>query len=144
MAANMRDKEVINGTFGECWIDNEIFGNTTKLQAKATLKKTPVPMCGTLRPGQKVTGVEYKGSVKMHKVNSRLTKKIAMGIKNGQTPEFTIISKLADPDNAGAERVALYGVTFDDVNLIDWEVAKLSEDTLNFTYLDFDYLDSID
>ncbi|WP_231159247.1 phage tail tube protein [Clostridium botulinum] len=144
MGANMRDKDVINGTFGECWIGGDLYGNTTKLQAKATLKKTAVPMCGALRPGQKVTGVEYKGSVKMHKTNSKLTKKIAMGIKSGQTPEFTIISKLQDPDSRGAERIALYGVVFDDVNLIDWEAGKLGEETLNFTYLDFEYLDAIE
>ena len=36
----------------------------------------------------------------------------------------TVITKLKDPDSWGAERVALYNVSFDDLTLADWQAAK--------------------
>ncbi len=72
-----------------------------------------------------------------------MTKKIGEAIKQGKTPSFTIISKLADPDSLGTERIALYGVTFEEINLIDWERKKMAEETINFTFLDFEFLETI-
>ena len=43
------------------------------------------------------------------------------GIKRGVDRRFTVISKLRDPDSYGAERVALYDVSFDDLTLADWQ-----------------------
>ena len=46
------------------------------------------------------------------------------------------------PDSYGAERVALYDVSFDDLTLADWEAAKLGQIEAPFTFEDFDVLDS--
>lgn len=141
---NFTGKKVINGTYGEMWLDGEYYANCVKLNAKIGVKKTAIPMAGQLSDDFKVTGIELKGSIKLQKVTSRLNKRIAKALKNGEVPEFTIISKLADPTAYGTERVALYGVQFDDVTLVDWERKKMGEETLNFTFTDYEYLEEID
>ena len=136
---------VINGTYGEVWVDGDYMAQTTGLEAKTSVKKTDVNMVGRLSPGKKVTGIENKGTLKMNHVTSELKQKIANYIKQGKTPYFTIISKLADPDaiNAQAERIKLTGVTFDEVTLVDFENGKLGEESYAFEYEDFEFLDAI-
>jgi hypothetical protein len=74
--------------------------------------------------GFKVTGWEGNGSLKLHKVSSRMINKIAQNIKNGKGTVCTIVSKIADPDAYGSERVALKNVIFDEVSLADWKPGR--------------------
>lgn len=136
---------VINGTYGEVWVDDTYMAQATGLEAKTSVKKTDVNMVGRLSPGKKVTGIENKGTLKMNHVTSELKTKIAEYIKQGKTPYFTIISKLADPDavRSQAERIKFTGVTFDEVTLADFENGKLGEESYAFEYEDFEFLDTI-
>ena len=140
---NYKAAQVISGTFGEMWLNGDKMAETIALQAKVTLKKAAIVMCGTLVDGQKVTGMELKGTLKMHKVSSYMIKALSDSIKKGKTPEFTIISKLADPDSMGSERIVLKQVTFDEVTLVDWEAKKEGEVSMPFTFMDWDPLDLI-
>ena len=79
----------------------------------------------------------------MHKVNSRMAQKMATLVKNKQDVRFTLISKLADPDAFGAERVSISGVQFDDLTLFDWEAQKPLETETTFTFTGYEYLDEI-
>lgn len=137
---------VINGTYGEVWVDDAYMAQTTGLEAKTSVKKTDVPMVGRLAPGKKVTGIENKGTLKMNHVTSEMKLMIANDLKEGKTSYFTIISKLADPDAlaAQAERIKFTGVTFDEVTLVDFENGKLGEESYPFEYEDFEFLDVIE
>lgn len=89
----------------------------------------------------KVVGYTGKGSLKMHKVSSYMIKKLAPSIKQGKQVLVELVSKVADPDAIGTERVALHNVLFDSVDLINWGVGKLGEEDYNFTFEDYDLLD---
>ena len=136
-------KNVINGTWGEVWIDGEKISECTALNAKITLSKTDVNIAGKLAKSSKVTGWEGKGQLKMLKINSRMILKTINNIKNGKETICTIVSKLADPDALGAERIVLKNVAIDDLTLMDWEVKKNGEITVPFTFDDYDMLDTI-
>ncbi|WP_407312046.1 phage tail tube protein [Desulfosporosinus sp. SB140] len=140
---NYTADQVLNGTWGEMWLNGDLMAETTALQAKVTLTKTAVEMCGTLVAGQKVTGMELKGTLKMNKVSSAMIKANSDNIKAGKTPEFTIISNLDDPQALGAERIVLKGVMFDELTLVDWEAKKNGEESIPFTFMDWDLLDLI-
>ena len=140
---NYTAAQVISGTYGEMWLNGDLMAETIALQAKVTLKKATIAMCGTLVDGQKVTGMELKGTLKMHKVNNSMIKLLSDSIKRGKTPEFTIISNLADPDSLGSERIVLKRVTFDELTLVDWEAKKEGEVSMPFTFMDWDLLDLI-
>ena len=101
-------------------------------------------MCGDLAKHQKVGGMSGNGSITMTKVNSRMAIKLSDMLKKGKTPTFTIISKLADPDAYGAERVVLKNCQFSTLTLADWTSGQVGSITQNFTFTDWDYLDIIE
>lgn len=92
----------------------------------------------------KVTGWEGKGNVKMNHMSSFFLNLMAENIKNAHQTVCTIVGKLDDPDAIGAERVVIRDATFDKMTLMDWEAKKLTQDDYDFTFTDFDLLDTAD
>lgn len=144
MAAMYDAKRAINGTYGEVWLEGELVREATGLKADIGLKFVDVPMCGDLAEHKKVSGTSGNGSITMTKVNSRMAIKLSDMLKKGKTPTFTIISKLADPDAYGAERVVLKNCQFSTLTLADWTSGQVGSITQNFTFTDWDYLDIIE
>ena len=138
-----KPQEVINGTFGELWIDDEYMAETTALEAKVSLEKTEVNQVGTLAKGYKVTGVDCKGTIKLNKVTSYFINLLSDNLKAGKTTTCTIISKLDDPDSNGEERIKLTGCTFDELTLANWEAKKLVEESVPFSFTGWEILDTI-
>lgn len=136
-------EKVINGTFGEVWIDDYYLAEVTALEAKVSIEKSDVNQVGTLAKGYKVTGVDCKGTIKLNKVTSYFINLLSENLKAGKTTSCTIISKLADPDANGTERIKLTGCVFDELALVNWEAAKLAEESLSFTFTGWKILDSI-
>ncbi len=136
-------EKTINGTFGELWINDYYLAEVLSLEAKVTLEKTEVNQTGSLAKGQKVTGMDCKGTLKLNKVTSYFINLLSENIKAGKTTTCTIISKLADPDSNGVERIKLAGVTFDELTLANWEAKKLGEESIPFTFTDWKLLDTI-
>lgn len=144
MAAMYDSKRAINGTYGEVWLEGELVREAIGLKADIALEFIDVPMCGDLAKHQKVSGMSGNGSITMTKVNSRMAIKLSDMLKKGKTPTFTIISKLADPDAYGAERVVLKNCQFSTLTLADWTSGQVGSITQNFTFTDWDYLDIIE
>ena len=136
-------KRICNGTFGELWLDGEFVGECYKAQAKIEFQKEEIKQCGNFFVDNKVIGYKGTGSLTMYKVNSRMAIKVADMVRSKKDVRFTIISKLADPDAYGAERVSLAGVQFDDLTLFDWEAQKPLETEAPFTFTGYAYLDQI-
>lgn len=145
MVNKISGNRVINGTWGEIWLDGDKVSELTGLEAKITLKKEDVNMCGVLAKDSKVTGWEGKGTLKMHKVNSRMLVKLGESIKKGKDVRFTVLAKLADPDtvDAQAERIVLKDVSFDDLTLMNFEAKALGKVECPFTFTDYDFMDLI-
>lgn len=135
-------KNVFNGTFGETWFDGEYMAEVIACKGTVNIKYESVPRVRNLMDGQKMVGLEGKGEIKLKKVSSYVMKKVSAKLNAGQTPEFTIISKIADPDAIGAERIAFYNCKFDSLILADWERGKLSEEAYNFTFEKWELLDT--
>ncbi len=140
----VRPEKVFNGTFGELWIDDYYLAEVTGLEAKITLKKSEVNQTGTLFTGYKVTGIEGKGTVKLNKVSSYFITKMNENMKAGKATVCTIMSKLADPEAGGTERVKFTGCTFDELILASWEAGKLGEESYPFTFTGWEVLDSVE
>lgn len=136
-------KRVINGTYGEAWLESKYLNEITGLEAKITLNKSDVIQCGTLMQGSKVTGAKGTGTLKMNKVSTYSSSLISSYLKKGTFPGLTLISNLADPDAYGAERVMLTGVTFDELTLANWAAGALGEESIPFTFDGYDFVDII-
>lgn len=136
-------KRVMNGTWGELWIEGVLAAEVYKVQAKESYSRENVPICGSLTDGKKLTKIERTGSIGMHHVNTRMAGLIANRIRAGEDPAYTLISKIDDPDALGAERVAFTGVRFDDLTLADWEAGVLGKIESPFSFEDYEILDSV-
>ena len=140
---SLKAKNVISGTYGTVWLNgNEMF-EIKSFQAKDEYQKEEVLGVGKMHKSYKITSVEGKGSLAIHKVTSQQIRNIGKQVREGKTPTFTIIAKLADPDALGSERIAFNNVVFDDLTLFDFEVGQLGSVEMPFTYEDYELLDTI-
>ena len=136
-------EQVINGTFGNVWLNDQYMAETTGLEAKYKLTKSDVTQTNTLSKGQKITQIEGTGTLKMNKVSSYMIKLLLEDVKKGIMPDITIITALKDPASLGTERIKITGVSFDEITLADWEANKLSEESYSFTFQDAEPIDLI-
>ena len=134
---------IINGTFTEVWCDGEYIADAYGVQAKVSINKSSINQCGRLATGKKMVSTEGTGSLRIYKTNSKNIQRMAI-VKNGKMPVFTLITKVADPDSMGAERIMLTGVTFDDITLADYEAATESKLEMPFTFDDYEPIDTIE
>lgn len=137
-------KRAMNGSKGELWVDGTYMAQTAAFSATVEAKKQAVPIARKMGESNKIVGYTGKGSIKLSHVSSYFITKLSDDLKNGITTICTIISNLDDPDAIGAERVAIKDAVFDNLNLANWENAKAGEDTYNFTFSDWDPLDTAD
>ena len=136
-------RRVINGTYGEVWVDGEKVAECTACQLKVAKNKQTVNLCGQFMADSKATSGSGTGSMTLYHVDSGFVRR-QEGIQNGIDQRFTVISKLADPDSWGAERVAAYNVSFDDLTLADWQAATVGTVTAPFTWSRYEFLDMIE
>ena len=136
-------KRIINGLKGEVWVDGEKIAECTACQAKVAKNKQTVNLCGQFMDDTKVTSGSGTGSLTLYKVDSGFIQR-QRELQNGVDVRCTIISKLRDPDSFGAERVALYNVSFDDLTLADWQAATMGTVTAPFTFSRYELLDTIE
>ena len=136
-------RKVINGTHGSLWINDQEISEVKSFQVKAEFQKEEVKIAGQMATDTKYMGYSVKGSLSLHKVNSRMIRFISNSIKAGKEPRFTLIGKLADPDADGVERIVVKNVSFDDLTLMDWEVGAIGQSEHPFTATSWEVLDSI-
>ena len=92
--------------------------------------------------GQQARIHQGYGSIRIYNATSRLIELEGEALKTGKDLRHTIISNLDDPDNPNNQRIALMGVSFDDLTLADWEAAKLGQIESPFTFNDYQMLDT--
>lgn len=135
-------QQVMSGTQGEVWIDGKYMAQVNAFKAEIKLIKEEVNQTKRMGKQYKTTGWEGTGNVKMNHVSSFFLKLMADNVKRGRQTVCTIIAKLDDPDAVGAERIVIRDATFDKLTLMDWEAKKLTEDDYDFTFTDFETLDT--
>ena len=141
MANSMVAQQVMSGTEGEVWIDSDYMAQVTAFQAEVNLVKEEVNQVKKRGKQYKTNRMGRESKIKMNHISSYMIDKMADNIKNGHQTVCTIIAKLSDPDAIGDERVCIRDATFDKLTLMDWEAKKLTEDSYDFTFTDFDILD---
>lgn len=133
---------VRSGTFGSLWLNGEQVSEAKGCQAKISKTKEDVPRCGAMMQDSKVVSVKGTGSIRIYNATSRLLELEGEAMQSGRDLRHTIITNLADPDNPNNQRIALTGVSFDDLTLADWEAAKLGEIEAPFTFTGYQMLDT--
>lgn len=132
--------EVINGLYGYVYDENgKQMQETKAFQATVSYNKEAVLQAGKLMEGHKVMSASGAGTITAHKVDSRLSRKAA----DNPHAKYNFSAKLADPTARGEEYIMFVGVSFDDAQLMDFELGELLEVEMDFTFDDYKYLKSI-
>lgn len=137
-------QNVINGTYGELWIDDTYIAAVQGVEIKVGMTKGDITYPRDLWAYKKVTALEGTGKVSVQKVTSLGYNLMHKELSQGKTPVFKILSKLADPDALGAERVVIKNVTFNDLTLAKFDHGELAEEELDFDFAGYEVYDSID
>ena len=124
-------------------MDGDLASECFGLEARVEIEKEDVPVCGKLGTDTKMMGYKGTGTIKLHKVNSRMTIKLSDKVKQGINPRFQILSALKDPAAFGAERVIIKDACFDDLTLANWEAKAKGEVECPFTFTDWEPLDTV-
>ena len=88
----------------------------------------------------KVMSGSGSGTMTIHKLDSRLQRKVA----ENPTAKYNYIGKLADPTARGEEAIMYKGVSFDSVELTKYELGAIVDAEFPFTFDDYEYINSID
>lgn len=140
----IRPEHVINGSYGEAWLDGDYLAEIKGLEAKIAIEYEDIDRPRKLGKGKKMIGFEGTGTLKLHKVTSRFIKLLSDNLKQGKQTSFTVISKLDDPDALGAERIMLKNVTLEELTLANWEAKTTGEEEIPFSFDDWEPMDLID
>lgn len=143
MVDNYRDENVINGSFGEVWVDGDYMAEVKGLKADIGFEYEDVNKPRKLGKGKKMIGYEGTGEVTFYKVTSKFIKLVVDNLKQGKQTTIPIISKLDDPDALGAERILIKDATLEGISLANWEAKTLGEEAISFSFSEFDTLDLI-
>ena len=134
---------VMNGTFGQIWEDGTEIAEVSAFQLKVTNNFDSINLCRQMAEDRKLIGVTITGSMTLHKVYTRGADAVTAALA-GRALRKTLVGKLADPDAYGAERVAAYGVSYDEQTLMDWAAAKSGSITIPFQATGVEYLDKVE
>lgn len=130
--AGIDETRVINGTFGEIYLEGKWLSSFTHCQASDEYDWTEIKLAGDRRIKHKLAGVKGSGAISGYKVTSELQKALV----ENPLGQYQIISKLADPEAYGNERVRFSKVKFTKNPLVNWKTGEVIEDEWSFVYDD--------
>ena len=81
--------KVVNGTYGQVFLGDEEVAEMKAFQAKLEFQKEEIKVAGQMAVDTKLMSYSGKGSLQLHKVNSRMVKTLLEEIKAGKDPRFT-------------------------------------------------------
>lgn len=126
--------EVINGLYGELWVDGVKKAEIDKFQVVIKKNASTILFCGHPVEDTKMTSVANSGSMEGYHLDSWLAEEIET-TQQGRDLRHTIRGKLADPDvlKYGHEAVEILNVTFSQLTAMDWQAGQPGRISIPFT-----------
>lgn len=125
----------ILGTYGQVFIDGKWETNFNGLEASVEMQKRELNLSGDNWVRHKRGPLKGTGTIRGLKVTSGM-------IERG-FDKFQIISKLADPESYGTERIRLDNVMVDRLQLANFTAGEEVMEEIPFTFEGYELLDSI-
>jgi len=144
MANKMETNRVLRGNFGKVWVNNEEWMNVKSFEAKVSAEYEDVNIPGNFGMHKRYVGFSGEGTLVTTKIDSRVSKLVAKGFRDGNIPNIKIVASLADPTGYGAERVEILEVTINELMVMQYENKKIIEEEVPFNFADYNYIDKID
>lgn len=141
---NMQDTQVLHGSGGAVWVNNEQLAALEKISIKVTGQFEEVKCAGDYRTHNQYVGYSVAGTLTLNKVNSFAGNTFADSYKTGIMPNVKIITSLKNPATGKSERAAVTGVKFTEFTLAEFEAKALTKEEIPFVATDYEFLERID
>ena len=143
MAETVKQNVFLSGSNGTVWFAGEPLAELASLEAKVTGNFEDVDCCGDYATYSQYNGYKIAGTLKLHKVNSRVMAKYAAAYLSGVMPDVSITTKLADPNTGAAERTSITGVVVTEFAAANFEAKKLVDEEMPFSAVRMNVLEAI-
>lgn len=144
MNINKGDKLAFSCTGGELIFNGKVVTELISLEAKLSIEYNDIQIANSDETYRKYKGRDISGTIAINKINSEFINLASSIIKNKYAPEIAMQSILTDPAHQGAEVVAFYGVTLDELILSKIKTGENFEYEIPFKARDFELLEELE
>ena len=132
--------ETINGTDGRLWINDTPCATIQSFTFHQTNVFEDVPQAGQLSKPRRIVGVELNGTINKYKVDNTMVG-LMQDYKNGNMPEIKLIGLMQNPATGMMQRAVIRGVTFGEMDLLNFEQKTVAKEEIPFEAEDYYYQD---
>lgn len=132
--------ETLNGTDGKLWINDTPCATVKSFTVKQTNVYEDVDKSGQLSKSRRLVGIEYSGTISKYLVDNTIAG-LMQESANGEMPEIKLIGLIENKKTGMMRRAVVKGVTFDELNLINFEQKTVLMEEIPFQAEDVKYQD---
>lgn len=132
--------EPLNGTDGRLWINDTPCLTIQSFVFHQANEFEKINKSGKLTSARRVVGIELTGTISKYKTDNTMVS-LMEDYKNGDTPEVKLIGLMQNPKTGMMQRAVIKGVTFGEMDLINFEQKVLAKEEIPFEAEDYYYQD---
>ena len=130
----------LNGTDGRLWINDTPCATIQSFVLHQSNVYEDINKSGQLTKSRRVVGIELTGTISKLKVDNTMTA-LMQDYKNGETPEIKLIGLMQNAKTGMMQRAVIKGVTFGEMDLINFEQKVIAKEEIPFEAEDYYYQD---
>lgn len=124
---NVDAKKLFSGTDANIFMDDEYMGEATGFECKCKKNFEDVQLCENPTKQKRFIDAEITGTIKMHKVSSKMIAAETKALDEGRQNTYTVNSKMYNKNTGKTERITVYDVEIEEFDVGSWEAGKLIE-----------------
>ena len=130
----------LNGTDGRLWINDTPCATIQSFVLHQTNVYEDINKSGQLTKSRRVVGIELTGTISKLKVDNTMSA-LMEEYKNGESPEIKLIGLMQNAKTGMMQRAVIKGVTFGEMDLINFEQKVIAKEEIPFEAEDYYYQD---
>ena len=132
--------ETLNGTDGKLWINDTLCASIKSFTLKQKNVFESIDKAGQLTTSRRLVGVELTGTISKFKIDNSIAG-IMKEYADGNAPEIKLIGLLENKTTGLMQRAIIKGVTFDELDIINFEQKKVIVEDIPYEAESYSYQD---
>lgn len=132
--------ETLNGTDGKLWINDTLCASIKSFTLKQKNVFESIDKAGQLTTSRRLVGIELTGTISKFKIDNSIAG-IMKEYADGNAPEIKLIGLLENKTTGLMQRAIIKGVTFDELDIINFEQKKVIVEDIPYEAESYSYQD---
>jgi hypothetical protein len=132
--------ETLNGTDGKLWINDTLCASIKSFTLKQKNVFETIDKAGQLTSSRRLVGIELTGTISKFKIDNSIAG-IMKEYADGNPPEIKLIGLLENKTTGLMQRAIIKGVTFDELDIINFEQKKVIVEDIPYEAESYSYQD---